>query len=160
VGVCPLQLISEIFRHKTSHMVLSIIFLENKHKIVLHLSIFYEYQQFFQHRICFSIQPPDYSDPWPTLARSTSFFLIMLFKEGNTKLVDNYRKTIKHLHWLVGFMVFSATINNISVISWRSVLLVEKTGVSGENHQPVRSHWQTLSHCTTRPDRDSNSQHQ
>jgi hypothetical protein len=38
-------------------MVLSIIFLENKHEIVLHLSIFYEYQQFFQHRICFSIQP-------------------------------------------------------------------------------------------------------
>ena len=35
-------------------------------------------KQFFQHRICFSIQPPDYSDPWPTLARSTSFFLIML----------------------------------------------------------------------------------
>jgi hypothetical protein len=54
---------SEIFRHKTSHMVLSIIFLEDKHKFLLHLSIFYEYQQFFQHRICFSIQPPDYSDP-------------------------------------------------------------------------------------------------
>jgi hypothetical protein len=35
-------------------MVLSIIFLEDKHKILLHLSIFYEYQQFFQHRICFS----------------------------------------------------------------------------------------------------------
>jgi hypothetical protein len=32
-------------------MVLSIIFLEDKHKIVLHLSIFYEYQQFFQHRV-------------------------------------------------------------------------------------------------------------
>ena len=61
-------------------MVLSIIFLEDKHTILLHLSIFYEYQQFFQHRICFSIQPPDYSDPWPKLARSTSFFLIMLFK--------------------------------------------------------------------------------
>jgi hypothetical protein len=28
-------------------MVLSIIFLEDKHKIVLHLSILYEYQQFF-----------------------------------------------------------------------------------------------------------------
>jgi hypothetical protein len=27
---------SEIFRHKTSHMVLSIIFLEDKHKILLH----------------------------------------------------------------------------------------------------------------------------
>jgi hypothetical protein len=41
---------------KTSHMILSIIFLEDKHKILLHISIFYEYQQFFQHRICFSIQ--------------------------------------------------------------------------------------------------------
>jgi hypothetical protein len=61
-------------------MVLSIIFLEDKHKIVLQLSIFYEYQQFFQHRNCFSIQPPDYSDPWPTLVRSTIFFLIMFFK--------------------------------------------------------------------------------
>ena len=38
-------------------MILSIIFLEDKHNILLHLSIFYEYQQFFQHRICFSIQP-------------------------------------------------------------------------------------------------------
>jgi hypothetical protein len=37
-------------------MVLSIIFLEDKHKILLHLTIFNEYQQFFQHCICFSIQ--------------------------------------------------------------------------------------------------------
>jgi len=29
-------------------------------------------------------------------------------------------------------MVFSATFNNISVISQRSVLLVEETGVSGD----------------------------
>jgi hypothetical protein len=32
------------------------------------------------------------------------------------------------------FMVFNSTFNNISVISWWSVLLVEKTGVNGENH--------------------------
>ena len=38
------------------------------------------------------------------------------------------------------FMVFNATLNNISVISWRSTLLVDETGVPGENH------WQTLSH--------------
>ena len=43
---------------------------------------------------------------------------------------------------LVWFMVFNATFNNISVISWRSVLLVEETGVLGENHRPVVSHWQ------------------
>jgi hypothetical protein len=34
----------------------------------------------------------------------------------------------------VWFMVFNSTFNNISVISWQSVLLVEETG---ENHQPV-----------------------
>jgi hypothetical protein len=43
-------------------------------------------------------------------------------------------------------MVFNATFNNISVISWRSILLVEETGIPGENHQPAASHLQTLSH--------------
>ena len=32
-------------------------------------------------------------------------------------------------------MVFNATFNNISVISWRSVLLVEETGGPEENHR-------------------------
>jgi hypothetical protein len=40
-------------------------------------------------------------------------------------------------HGSVMVMVFNATFNNISVMSWWSVLLVEETGVSGENHQPV-----------------------
>ena len=40
----------------------------------------------------------------------------------------------------VRVMVFNATCNNISFISWRSVLLVDETGVSGENHRPVTSH--------------------
>ena len=43
-------------------------------------------------------------------------------------------------------MVFNGTFNNISAISGRSVLLVEKPGVPGENHRPATSHWQTLSH--------------
>jgi hypothetical protein len=33
----------------------------------------------------------------------------------------------------VRVMMFNANFNNISVISWWSVLLVEETGVSGEN---------------------------
>jgi len=37
-------------------------------------------------------------------------------------------------------MVLNATFNNISVISCRSVLLVEDTGGPDENHQPVASH--------------------
>jgi hypothetical protein len=38
------------------------------------------------------------------------------------------------------FMVFNATFNNISVISWLSVLLIEETKVPGENHRPAASH--------------------
>ena len=41
--------------------------------------------------------------------------------------------------------MFSATFNNISVISWKSVLLVEEIGFPGENHRPAASHQQTLS---------------
>ena len=59
-------------------------------------------------------------------------------------------------------MVFNTTFNHISVILWQSVLLVEETGVPGENHRPAASHCQTLSHnvvsSTPRHERDSNSQ--
>jgi hypothetical protein len=44
--------------------------------------------------------------------------------------------------WLVA-MLFNATFNNISAISWRSVLLVEETGVPEETHRSVASCWQT-----------------
>jgi hypothetical protein len=37
-------------------------------------------------------------------------------------------------------MVFNATFNNISSISWRSVLLVEETVEPGENHRPAAGH--------------------
>ena len=40
----------------------------------------------------------------------------------------------------VCLMVFNATFNNISVITWRSILLVVKTGRPGENHRSVASH--------------------
>jgi len=50
-------------------------------------------------------------------------------------------------------MVFDATFNNRSAISWRSVLLVEETEAT--------SHWQTLSHnvvsSAPRHARNSNS---
>ena len=37
-------------------------------------------------------------------------------------------------------MVFKATFNNISIISWGSVLLVKENGGPGENHRYVESH--------------------
>jgi hypothetical protein len=37
-------------------------------------------------------------------------------------------------------MLFNATFNNISVISWWSDLLVEETGLCRENPKPASSH--------------------
>jgi hypothetical protein len=45
----------------------------------------------------------------------------------------------------VNVTVFNATISNISVASLLSILLMEETGVPGENNRPVVSHRQTLS---------------
>jgi len=40
-------------------------------------------------------------------------------------------------------MACNATFNKISVILWRSVLLMKETGLPGENKRPAASHWQT-----------------
>jgi hypothetical protein len=59
-------------------------------------------------------------------------------------------------------MVFNATFNNISAISWWSVLLMEETEVPGENHRHVKRRLQTLSlkavSSTPCHERDKNSQ--
>jgi len=39
---------------------------------------------------------------------------------------------------MILFLVFNATFNNISAISWRPVLVV---GEAGENHRPWASNW-------------------
>ena len=58
-------------------------------------------------------------------------------------------------------MVFNFTFNTIWIISWQSLFLMEVTGVPGENHWPVASQWQSLSHnvvsSTPRHNRNSNS---
>ena len=41
-------------------------------------------------------------------------------------------------------MVFNATYNNIPVIYWRTVLLVEETGVPGENQQVTDKLYHTM----------------
>ena len=66
----------------------------------------------------------------------------MLFPVG--KILEG----ILFLSGLVRVMVkvFKATIKNISIISWPSVLLVEEIRVPRENRQPAASHGQTLSH--------------
>jgi hypothetical protein len=62
----------------------------------------------------------------------------------------------------VKVMVFNTIYNNTSIISLRSVLLVEETEVTRENHRPAASHLQSKSHnvVSTTPlhERDSNRQ--
>ena len=71
-----------------------------------------------------------------------------------------FQSDITISNWLVG-LVYGA-FNNIPVISWRLVLLVEETGIPRENHRPVASHWQTLSlnvvSSAPRHEHDSSSQ--
>jgi len=59
-------------------------------------------------------------------------------------------------------IVFNATFNDISAISWRSVLLMEVIGESGENLRPAASQRKIVSHnvvaSTLRHERGSNSQ--
>jgi hypothetical protein len=51
----------------------------------------------------------------------------------------------------IGDMVFNATFNNISVISWWSVLLVEKTRAPGENgtQTAMYTYFGEPTHCVT-----------
>jgi hypothetical protein len=65
-------------------------------------------------------------------------------KTNCSELITSIQNSIQII--LAWFMVFNVTFNNNSVISWRSVLMAEETGVAGENYRPVTSHWQTLSH--------------
>jgi hypothetical protein len=55
--------------------------------------------------------------------------------------ISPIRKFYIHIHLgrvgFIQFVVVNATFNNISAISWRSVLLEEETAVPGENHRPA-----------------------
>jgi hypothetical protein len=45
------------------------------------------------------------------------------------RAIRNYSHVSSVLNWLVWFMVLNATFNNISVISWQSVLVLVEIGV-------------------------------
>jgi hypothetical protein len=57
---------------------------------------------------------------------------------GNTQYIKIW--IAKNIGIRVRAMVLSATFNNISAISFRSVLLVEEIRVHGENHHPAAYH--------------------
>ena len=60
--------------------------------------------------------------------------LLSLYQNIIILFLYNYRIEVSD------YGVLTNTFNNISVISWRSVLMVGETGMPGENHRPVASH--------------------
>ena len=71
-----------------------------------------------------------------TLGCRFSLSLMIIDGTGNKNTL--VQCTIRYV--VVRVMVFNATFNNISVISWLLVLLVEETGVPREIYQPVTSY--------------------
>jgi hypothetical protein len=63
-----------------------------------------------------------------------TFQLILL---SNGSMVSEMNDFKIFFHMVIGVIVFNITFNNISVISWLSVLLVEEIEVPRENHRPV-----------------------
>jgi hypothetical protein len=55
-------------------------------------------------------------------------------------IVRTFEVKVKYRNMEKAEGVFNATFNNISVISWRSVLLVEITEVTRENHRLAASY--------------------
>jgi hypothetical protein len=72
----------------------------------------------------------------------------MIFSLRFKQKEDKSKRTEKvKVGW---FMVFSATFNIISAISWRSVLLVEETGAQRENHRHVTKNEVLFANLLTR----------
>ena len=71
-------------------------------------------------------------DLWKNTIHRLRKTLMFILKTWNTKKWVGKTK--------VRLVVFNATFNTISVISLRLVLLVEETGVPGENHRAAASH--------------------
>jgi hypothetical protein len=90
------------------------------------------------------------SNPWLNEYKSTAatnYFLNILSICQLPDVLINEYTIFDFRFWqlndhraMISIMVFNATFNNISAISWRSVLLVGETGVLGENQRPVTSH--------------------
>ena len=62
------------------------------------------------------------------------FYIVKYINNGACVIINRIKVRVK-----VRVKVLSAAFIHISVISWWSVLLVEETGVPGENHRPAAS---------------------
>ena len=125
MGVSPLQLVN-LHRNRRYfviklHTWFCLLYFLKTNNILWHLSIFYEYQQFFQHRICFSIQP---QIQLVNLHRNRRYFVIILhtwfclsyFLKTNIKLYCIYQY----------FMSINSFFNTVSVSRYSRPITVTR----------------------------------
>ena len=84
------------------------------------------------------------------------YIFLSLDQFDDFKLKVNWKNNVEHVnriwipphhHILKGLGLWCLTLLSIIFQLYRSgLLLVEETGVPGENHRSFASHWQTLSH--------------
>ena len=74
------------------------------------------------------------------------FHILFPFQSCSLKQLGQLKLNLVGMYIGLSSSMLNAIFNNISVTSWRSVLLVEETGVPGVNHWTAASHWQTLLH--------------
>ena len=82
--------------------------------------------------------PLSFHFKWFSVFRNLDFSYISIFYDSH--LVFVFQRNAYNIDFRFRFMVFNATFNTISVISWRSVLLAVESRVSGETHPPVAGH--------------------
>jgi hypothetical protein len=68
------------------------------------------------------------------------FFRLYFVIFSHFKLL-NYLRHCGKINFCIDVLCFSATFNNISAISRRTVYVLEEAGVSGENYRPWTSNW-------------------
>ena len=84
---------------------------------------------------------------WNIYIQKSKMVTLIPFRYGKKIIINTIKDKINEdTFHLFMVMVFNVTFNNISVISWQSILLVEEIGVPWENHRPAASLWQTISH--------------
>ena len=127
-----------------------------RRKLLVHLTISIQLPGTLFNKQCTAIQQNITSKPLTVLWRwqidwgLSTWYCNEQFDtiKFNIKLLDKFEYFSSWDHKLdctgLGLWCFNATFNNIAVISWWSVLLVEETGVPKENHWHATSHWQTL----------------
>ena len=74
---------------------------------------------------------------FPFISNCTSACSNVVFNMSTT-YKTGYYKLWKKFKYMVRVLVFN---NNVSIISWWSVVLVEETGVSGEIHRYSAGNW-------------------